>query len=125
MTIRNRLPLDPNEPNLSRIWQTYEGIIDADVLEDRREYVTEDLQKAYDLNTLEAIYLERLIQSNFDPEAESLYRSHWTDEDAQNLAECVTESIHQGLDGWDDRDKAVITLYLHDLGLALKAMKAS
>lgn len=52
------------------------------------------------------------------PNIEKLYKSNWSDEDAQVLAEVVTESIHQSFDGWSSREKTVIRKYLNDLGLA-------
>lgn len=56
--------------------------------------------------------------TNKYPNIAKLYKSNWTNEDAQVLAEVVTESIHQNLDGWTSQEKSVIRKYLNDLGNA-------
>lgn len=110
------------------VYEVYQEIIDLNLLEDRREYSEEDLQlNQPQFGPTEINQLYRLIQSNFEPGVESLYRSDWTDEQGQKdailLAQTITESIHQGYDGWSDQEKATIVLYLHDLGLAMKNSK--
>lgn len=57
------------------------------------------------------------------PHIARLYKSHWTDKEAQQLAEIVTESIHQNFDGWTSQEKSVIRKYLNDLGLAIENME--
>lgn len=106
--------------NLSLVWETYEAILDTDVLEDRREYSFEDIQKMYDLNDGETQYLLKLIASNFNPNASSVYRSTWEPDEAMKLAQNITEAIHQELDGWEPHEKVIITLFLHDLAIAQK-----
>ena len=108
-------------PDLGKVWALYQEMIDTDVLEDRREYSDEDLVQAYGTSPEETKYLMRLILSEFAPCTAALYRSHWNFRDAQGLGRCVTESIHQGFDGWEDSEKVLIQLYLHDLGTALRS----
>lgn len=105
--------------NLDKVWKSYEEIGELNLLEDRREYSLEDLQWSEPTFSQEEInYLYRLIQMNFHPSAGKIYRSNWTSEEALKLAENITESIHQGLDGWTDAEKVIINLYLHDLAIA-------
>lgn len=56
------------------------------------------------------------------PNIAILYRSQWSPEDAVKVTELITESIHQGFDGWSSREKSVIRKYLNDLGIAYKAL---
>lgn len=48
----------------------------------------------------------------------SLYRSNWSNEDAQVLAQTITEAIHEGLDGWSPKEQKVIKAFLEDVALA-------
>jgi hypothetical protein len=50
----------------------------------------------------------------------SLYRSQWAPADALLLAEMITESLHQGLDGWNKKERKVIERYLADIELAME-----
>lgn len=52
-------------------------------------------------------------------DVESLHRSYWEPEDAVRLAETITESLHQDLDGWSDEEKQVIKAYIEDIGRAM------
>lgn len=111
-------------PRLDLIAKAYHELLDTDLIEDRREYSSQDLHAANpDWTAEEAIYLYELIQNHFDPKADSLYYSQWSTDDAMILAQNITESIHQSFDGWEDWEKIVIERYLHDLGLAQKAAK--
>jgi len=95
---------------------------DADVLDDRREYDEEEFQLSYpDLSSEQVSYLNDMVQSYFEPDVASLYRSRWSDGNARILAETITEAIHQDFDGWSDGEKVIIRLFLHDLGRAVKA----
>jgi len=100
------------QPDLNKVWQTYQDILDNDLLEDRREYSTDDYITSYEMTREEADYLDRLVQAHFDAEAVEPYG-------APELGETVTESIHQGFDGWSDGEKAVIQTYLNDIGKAI------
>jgi hypothetical protein len=106
------------------VWAVFQEMKEDDyVIEDRREYEKDQLQKMYNLTETEADQLYRLVQGEFTDKT-SLYRSNWTEtqqnmEDAVLLAETISESIHQGYDGWSDEEKVVIQLYLNDIGVAL------
>ncbi len=106
-------------PNLGAVYRIYEELFNADLLEDRREYDEELLRKSYPILTKPmAYYLWHLIQRQFEPNVATLYRTIWSDKDAQILAGNITESLHQSLDDWDDGEKVIIELFLHDLGRA-------
>lgn len=109
-------------PNLELIYKTYQGIIDLDQLEDRREYKADLLGEMYNLTHKEALILEELIQSHFYT-FPTLYRSTWdtpeATKDAKELAGLITESIHQDFDGWEDWEKVTIIRYLTDLRRAM------
>ncbi|MGD9727627.1 MAG: hypothetical protein AB7L09_21540 [Nitrospira sp.] len=62
---------------------------------------------------------------NGEPVPDSLYHSVWDPERALQLAECITEAIHQDLDGWSSRDRSAIQRFLKDLGLALSHCPAN
>lgn len=53
----------------------------------------------------------------------SLYRSNWPTDDAELLAMTITESIHDGLDGWTKQEQEVIERYLADIALACAESK--
>ena len=36
-----------------------------------------------------------------------------------DLSDMIKESMHEGLDGWDDREQAVIMAYLSDIAWAV------
>jgi uncharacterized protein YcgL (UPF0745 family) len=115
---------NPNESaRLGRVWRVYERIIELDQLEDRREYEIDQHCKMYGFTLEEGTYLYKLIQADFDPKTESLYRSHWEPEDAMDVAVTLTESIHENFDGWEDHEKAIIKLYLHDISRAMWEIK--
>lgn len=107
--------------DLSAVWNAYQGL--GDESEDRRPgYSQKELARDYpEFNEREIDYFYRLCSTQNDSQIANLYCSHWAPEDAQRLAGIITESIHQNYDGWDDHDKVIITLYLQDLGLALRA----
>lgn len=50
---------------LKPVVKIYRAIVRHDLLEDRREYVVEDLMSAYELSREDALELEELIQQNF------------------------------------------------------------
>jgi hypothetical protein len=50
----------------------------------------------------------------------SLYRSQWAPADALLLAEMITESLHQGLEGFTARERKAIEKYLADIELAME-----
>lgn len=57
----------------------------------------------------------------------NLVREHFCPEPKINVKhprfiECIEESLHQDLDGWTDKQKAVITEYLKDITLACNVM---
>ncbi len=105
--------------DLAQVYSTWQELSDNDVLEDRREYDLELLAESEPhLNPEQVTYLYDLIQIPFEQYVATLYRTTWSDKDAQVLAENITESIHQSLDGWDDGEKVIIELFLHDLGRA-------
>lgn len=101
-----------------KVWKIYQEYIDLDLLEDRREYSINDHQRQHNLTMSDATTLYKLVQTHFTEKAKSLYRSHWDEKDALELAINITEAMHQGLDGWSDQEKVVITLFLHDLAVA-------
>ncbi len=106
-------------PNLAAVYRIWQELNEAELLEDRREYDEEMLRKSYpELTKPMAYYLWHLIQRQFEPNVATLYRTIWSDRDAQILAGNITESLHQSLDGWDDGEKVIIELFLHDLGRA-------
>jgi hypothetical protein len=51
--------------NAARIRPIFREIIEHDLLEDRREYSSEDLQSAYALNEADALALYEMIQKEF------------------------------------------------------------
>ncbi len=105
--------------DLAQVYSTWQELRDDDMLEDRREYDLELLAESEPhLNPEQVSYLYDLIQMPFEPNVATLYRTIWSDKDAQILAGNITESLHQSLDGWDDGEKVIIELFLHDLGRA-------
>ena len=79
-----------------------------------------DLTKEYGLDQEQTEYLEDLIDWYNEPDCDSLYHSDHDPVRAMALDECLTEAQHQGLDGWSDGEKVIITRFIQDLGKAVK-----
>ncbi len=92
---------------LGRVWRS---MIDQDLIDDRREYDIDMLQKMYVLNKDDAKVLYLAIQGITDP------RRSYHQGGAHVFLEMVQEAIHQGLDGWSDHDQMVIVAFLSDIG---------
>ncbi len=108
--------------DLGKVLQILNDFHDNDLLDDRREYDVEEFERSYpELSREQATYLNEMVQSYFEPNVGSLYRSQWSDGNARVLAETITEAIHQDFDGWSGGEKVIIRLFLHDLGRAVKA----
>ncbi len=113
-------------PHLAMVYQVWQGLDEADLLDDRREYDEEELATSYpELNEIQVSYLHELIQLPFNPDYRSLYSitpNNDAEPDAQLRMSCVSETIgecmHNSLEGWSDGEKVVIELFLMDLGIA-------
>lgn len=54
--------------NLKKVWKIYKDIIKQDLIDDRREYDTEDLESAYRITSSEAKFLFKLIKRHAEKE---------------------------------------------------------
>ncbi len=107
--------------SLHTVWNDYQDICnDEQTHENWREYDKENIKHCFpNYSSAGVDYLYQLIQGDFSTTPISLlYKSNWTSAEALRLAEIVTESLHQSLDGWSDGEKVIIQLYLHDLAKA-------
>ncbi len=106
--------------DLGKVLQILNEFVESDVIDDRREYDEGEFARSYpDLTAEQVSYLNELVQTYFEPNVASLYRSQWSDTNGRIVAETITEAIHQDFDGWSDGEKVVIRLFLHDLGRAV------
>lgn len=66
---------------------------------------------------------ERNTSEPTNDETFSLYRSSWSNEDAQILAETITEVIHSDYEGWSNSERRVIERFLEDVALGCQASR--
>jgi hypothetical protein len=100
-------------------YQAFMTIIDADVIEDRREYDVQMLMSAYAMTFDEATDLYALIQAFFEPHANAVIEEM----DAGIVREYLVEAEHSDWDGWDERHKATLMLLIHDIRLYVSVSK--
>lgn len=110
MTDNNKINLY-DQPN---IWDIYEDLLDDDsLMNDRREYLAEDLCKSYGLDVLQGQYLYELIRDVFEPGLPDL-----DDVPPETYKEYFVESLHGGWEGFHDGPtdpRVTLTLMLTDL----------
>lgn len=107
-----------SEPNLTKVYKAFSEFLEEGGMfgMSNRNAVPNDWTDE------EMKYFQRLIDANMnaDGQADTLYHSQGDPVRDAAIGECIGESIHQDFDGWEDRDKVVIMLYLYDLGIAVK-----
>ena len=99
------------------IWRHNQSVENYPPVEDM---TVEQVQEDFGLDRSDAYTLKLGCQCG----ADSAYMLGTDDPDEANrLAWMITESLHQGLDGWTEHEQFVITCYLNDIANAVRQEK--
>jgi hypothetical protein len=100
--------------NSSKLHDLVDEMDAAGMLEDRREYSPEDLQKAYRLTGEEAEDLHWLVQQQFELQKPTL--PELGNIPAATVKSFLEEAVHSNFDGWDnEHDRVVLERFVADL----------
>jgi hypothetical protein len=104
--------------DFDKVASVFAELLDNELLEDRREYTEQELATMYALTINEAGYLFSLISNYFATDLLAL-----KDIDAQELLNYLRDGEHSNWDGWEERDKVLINLFVDDLKRGMFAAK--
>lgn len=117
--------LREGERLINKVQAIFDEIVEAGLLEDRREYGDEDLQEMYSLTGQEAHDLLYLIQREFKTEFSPRDGVNFDSLEAETVKEFIQEAVHGNLDGWEnEHDRLVIQRFLDDMVVYCVASKA-
>ncbi len=97
----------------SQIQEIYNEIIENDLIEDRMEYGIEDLMSSYQIDNESAKSLFDMIHRKY---------LSLSDCPSEMIKEMILESLHQGLDGWNEEESKIIDDYISDILLAINSI---
>jgi hypothetical protein len=97
----------------SKLHDLFLDIVDAGLLEDRREFVQVELKAVYDLTDEEADDLYWMIQNEFDKDGINDRMIATTEPEL--IKEAIVEGNHSGWDGWTEHEWIVIRRYQADI----------
>ena len=101
----------------TKVYKIWNDLLDDEpIMNDRREYEPDQLERMYDLTEYDAALLAVLIKGHFEPGVYSL-----SDLDPTEVVDMIGESEHEGFDGWSESDKVVIIAFLYDIVSAVKS----
>ena len=92
----------------------FDSIVNEDLIEDRHEYMPEDLHLSYpELTHPEVMSLDHLIQQRFDPKEPN--HNDVTKVPAEVMSEYLAEFLHGSTDGWSNQERLVILELFRDI----------
>lgn len=103
--------------NFAYVHEIYQGILENDLLEDRREYSIDDLMSSYSypngpiMQRREAQYLYQMIQNNFDPEVTPIEKVT-----PEAIKQYFEDTLFNNFDGWEPHEIPVVMAVIADIG---------